>query len=74
MTNIDVDAMRFVVIGVAASIFPTHRRAQIAEDINVVAVCDLREKEGKERAERVNHQNCRELNVDGGFRPPRSFY
>ena len=53
MTKIDIDSMRFAVIGVAAAIFPTHRRAQIAEDINVVAACDLREEAGKARAAEI---------------------
>src|SRR5205814_1276819 len=53
MPNTDVDSQRFVVIGVAASIFPTHRRAQIAEDINVVAACDLRAEAGKQRAAEI---------------------
>jgi UDP-N-acetyl-2-amino-2-deoxyglucuronate dehydrogenase len=53
MSNIDADALRYVVIGVAASIFPTHRRAQIAEDTNVVAVCDLRVEPGKQRAAEI---------------------
>jgi len=45
-----VDSLRCVVIGVAASIFPTHRRSQVAGDINIVAVCDVRAEPGKERA------------------------
>lgn len=42
--------MRHVVIDVAASIFPTHRRAQIEEDVNVVAACDLRVEPSRQRA------------------------
>jgi len=42
-----------VVIGVAASIFPTHRRAQEAEGINVVAACDIRVGPGRERAAEI---------------------
>ena len=45
-----VDSLRYVVIGVAASIFPTHRRAQVDEDIHVVAACDIRVEPGRQRA------------------------
>lgn len=53
MSTHDVDSLRFAVIGVGASIFPTHRVAQIAEDINVVAVCDTRVEAGKKRAAEI---------------------
>ncbi|MEW5717005.1 MAG: Gfo/Idh/MocA family oxidoreductase [Chloroflexota bacterium] len=49
----NVDSLRYVVIGVAASIFPTHRRAQVAENINVVAACDIRADPGKARAAEI---------------------
>jgi len=48
-----VEALRYVVIGVAASIFPTHRRAQEAEGINVVAACDIKVEAGKQRAAEI---------------------
>jgi UDP-N-acetyl-2-amino-2-deoxyglucuronate dehydrogenase len=51
MTN--VDSLRFVVIGVAASIFPTHRRAQIEAGVNVVAACDIRAEPGRQRAAEI---------------------
>jgi UDP-N-acetyl-2-amino-2-deoxyglucuronate dehydrogenase len=53
MSIIDADSLRYVVIGVGASIFPTHRRAQVAEDTNVVAVCDQRVERGKQRAAEI---------------------
>ncbi len=44
-------SLRFVVIGVAASIFKAaHRRAIDAEKINVVAACDVDEESGREQA------------------------
>jgi UDP-N-acetyl-2-amino-2-deoxyglucuronate dehydrogenase len=49
----NVDSLRYVVIGVAASIFPAHRRAQVTENINVVAACDLRAEPGKQRAAEI---------------------
>ncbi len=49
----NVDSLRYVVIGVAASIFPAHRRAQVAENINVVAACDNRAEPGKARAAEI---------------------
>ena len=49
----NVDSLRYVVIGVAASIFPSHRRAQLAEGINVVAACDNRAEPGKQRAAEI---------------------
>jgi predicted dehydrogenase len=48
-----VEALRYVVIGVAASIFPTHRRAQEAEGVNVVAACDINVEAGKQRATEI---------------------
>jgi UDP-N-acetyl-2-amino-2-deoxyglucuronate dehydrogenase len=48
-----VEALRYVVIGVGASIFPTHRRAQEAEGVNVVAACDIRVEAGKQRAAEI---------------------
>jgi UDP-N-acetyl-2-amino-2-deoxyglucuronate dehydrogenase len=44
------DSLRYVVIGVAASIFPTHRRAQVEENTHVVAACDVRVEAGRQRA------------------------
>ena len=49
----DVDSLRYVVIGAAASIFPTHRRAQLAAGINVVAASDIRAEPGKQRAAEI---------------------
>ena len=49
----DVDSLRYVVIGVAASIFPMHRRAQVTEGINVVAACDIRVEPGRQRAAEI---------------------
>ena len=46
-------SLRYVVIGVAASIFHAHRRAQVAEQINVVAACDVCVESGKERAAEI---------------------
>jgi len=48
-----VEALRYIVIGVAASIFPTHRRAQEAEGVNVVAACDIRVEAGQQRAAEI---------------------
>src|SRR5512136_1646090 len=48
-----VEALKYVVVGVAASIFPTHRRAQEAEGINVVAACDINVEAGKQRAAEI---------------------
>ncbi len=46
------DSLRFVVIGVAASIFKAMHRAAIeAEKINVVAACDINVEGGQEQAE-----------------------
>ncbi len=47
------DSLRFVVIGVAASIFPTHRRGQIEAGVNVVAACDIRVEPGRQRAAEI---------------------
>ena len=49
----NVDSLRYVVIGVAASIFPAHRRAQVAENITIIAACDLRAEPGKQRAAEI---------------------
>ena len=49
----NIDSLRYVVIGVAASIFPSHRRAQLAEGVNVVAACDNRAEPGKQRAAEI---------------------
>jgi len=49
----DVASLRYAVIGVAASIFGMHRRAQIAEEINVAAACDINVEAGKQRAAEI---------------------
>src|SRR5512143_2045547 len=49
----NADSLRYVVIGVGASIFPTHRRAQIEEGVDVVAVCDIRVEPGRQRADEI---------------------
>ncbi len=49
----NVGSLRYVVIGVAASIFPAHRRAQVAEGVNVVAACDIRVEPGQQRAAEI---------------------
>jgi UDP-N-acetyl-2-amino-2-deoxyglucuronate dehydrogenase len=49
----NVDSLRYVVIGVAANIFPAHRRAQLAEGVNVVAACDIRAEPGQQRAAEI---------------------
>lgn len=47
----DATLLRYVVIGVAASVFKSmHRSAQVAEGINVVAACDIRVEPGQQRA------------------------
>jgi predicted dehydrogenase len=53
VTKVNTDSPRTVVIGVAASIFKNHRRAQTEEDANIVAVCDLRAEAGKARADEI---------------------
>lgn len=47
------DSLRCVVIGVAASIFRTHRFAQEEAGIDVVAACDVRVEPGQERADEI---------------------
>jgi len=50
----DVDSLRYAVFGVAASIFASmHRRAQIAEEINVAAACDVNAEDGKQHAAEI---------------------
>jgi len=50
----DVDTLRYAVIGVAASVHRSmHRRAQIAEKINVVAGCDINVEVGKQQTAEI---------------------
>jgi hypothetical protein len=49
-TRANVGSWRYVVIGVAASLFPTLRRAQVEAGVNVVAACDIRVEPGRQRA------------------------
>jgi len=50
----DIDSLRYVVIGVAASIQRNaHRRAQIAEKINVVAGCDINVEAGQQQTTEI---------------------
>jgi UDP-N-acetyl-2-amino-2-deoxyglucuronate dehydrogenase len=50
----DVDSLRYVVIGVAASIQRNgHRRAQMAEKINVVAGCDINVEAGQQQTTEI---------------------
>jgi predicted dehydrogenase len=50
----DAKSLRYVVIGVAASVFKSmHRPAQEAEKINVVAGCDINAETGRQRAAEI---------------------
>jgi UDP-N-acetyl-2-amino-2-deoxyglucuronate dehydrogenase len=69
-----LNSPRCAVIGVAASIFPTHRRAQVAGDIDIVAACDVSVGPGRERAAEIGcpfysdyHQMLAEIRPDAAI-------